>query len=246
VWLSNAIELVYENFGLMSPQHDSITQIKNDYRLARIRDKSKGLQNMYEKKAKQLIENYIDLLEEKNKIAITEANKKNQKSVQREHMFQQQLEELVPKYNFQVEENRRLHQEFQNLQTEAKQKRTYWKILNGVYHINVPLFWSVALPLLGGFFAFGLYAGTTKFDKNLIELSDSNRIFQSDIVSLKDTIKVRENGIEYMRHVSDSALNILGNVPYTEIVLDSIAFKKIQSTIEKAGAALYLNKDYRY
>lgn len=98
----------------------------------------------------------------------------------------------------------------------------------------------------GGFFAFGLYVGTAKFDKNLIDLSDSNRILKSDIVLLKDTVKARENVIEYMRYVSDSALNILGNMPYQEMGLDSLAFKKVQPTIENAGAALYLNKDYHY
>lgn len=63
VWLATTIELVYENFGLISPQHDSITQIQRDYNFAKIRDKSAG--NIYAKKATQLIENYIEQIEEK-------------------------------------------------------------------------------------------------------------------------------------------------------------------------------------
>jgi hypothetical protein len=110
----------------------------------------------------------------------------------------------------------------------------------------VSLFWSVALTLLGGFFGFGFYVGTTKFDKNLIELTDSNRELKSDIVNLKDTIKTRENSIEYMRRISDSALNILGHMPYDEMTLDTLSYRKVQTTIENAGAALYLNKNYRY
>ena len=117
------------------------------------------------------------------------------------------------------------------------------KAKSGYYIIKHELIWSAGLALLGAFFAAGLYIGNTKFDRNLIDLSDSNSLLKSDITSLKDTIKAREHIIEYMRYNSDSALNILSHMPYKDMTLDSQSFNKVQSTIENAGAALYLNKE---
>ena len=132
------------------------------------------------------------------------------------------------------------------IKNKPKPNKNLFKAAQGVYHINTSLFWGVILPLLGGFFAFGLYVGTTKFDRNLIELSDSNRELKTEVANLKDKIKARENSVEYMRRVSDSALNILGHMPYKEMTLDTLSFRKVQTTIENAGAALYLNINYHY
>jgi hypothetical protein len=246
IWLSTAIEHVHEIFTITSPQHSSITHLKSDYDLAKIYDKSATLIVTYQNKATQLLESFIDQLEEIKRRAIAEAAQKRESEIKKEFKLKQQLDDLTPKYDFLFAENQRLQNELNSLRNKQKTKSGFWKTINGVYHINVSLFWTLALASLGGFFAFGQHVGTTKFDKNLIDLSDSNRTFKSDIVSLKDTVKVRENVIEYMRHVSDSTLNILGNMPYKQMTLDSLSFKKVQSTIEKAGAALYLNKDYHY
>lgn len=101
--------------------------------------------------------------------------------------------------------------------------------------VSQELFWTVLLALVGGSFGLGIYFGSNKFDRNLIELSDTNR-------ELKDTIKAHENTIKYIRNNSDSALNILGHMPYNEMTLDTLAFRKVQTTIENAGGVLYLNK----
>ena len=101
--------------------------------------------------------------------------------------------------------------------------------------LNQELFWTLLIALVGGAFGLGIYFGSNKFDRNLIELSDTNR-------ELKDTIKIRENTIKYIRQNSDSALNILGHMPYDEMKLDTMSWRKVQTTIENAGAALYLNK----
>ena len=246
VWLSTAIEHVHDIFSILSPQHSSITQIKNDYTFARIRDKSVDLQKTYAKKATQLIENFIEQLEEKKRIAITEASQKNKATANREDNLKQQLATVTTNYNSLVSEKQKIEQELNNIKNQPKPKRILFNVAKGVYNINTSLFWGVILPLLGGFFAFGLYVGTTKFDKNLIDLSDSNRELKSEIVNLKDTVKARENSIEYMRRISDSALHILGHMPYKEMTLDTISFRKVQTTIENAGGALYLNKDYHY
>jgi hypothetical protein len=100
--------------------------------------------------------------------------------------------------------------------------------------------------VVGGIFAFGLYVGSIKFDKNLIDLSDIDREFKTESANLKETVKARENSVEYMRKISDSALNILGHMPYKEMTLDTLSFRKVQTTIENAGAALYLNINYHY
>jgi hypothetical protein len=246
VWLSTAIEHVYDIFSIVSPQHASITQIKNDYNIARITDKSIDLRNAYAYKAKQLIENFIEQLEEKKRIAITEATQKSKATLSREDNLKQQIASLTTNYNSLLSEKQKIEEDLNQIKNKPKQKNILFKAAKGVYQINPSLFWGVILPLLGGFFAFGLYVGTTKFDKNLIDLSDSNREYKNAIVNLKDTVKARENSVEYMRRISDSALNILGHMPYKEMTLDTSSFRKVQMTIENAGAALYLNKNYHY
>jgi hypothetical protein len=246
VWLSTAIEHVHDIFSVLSPQHTSITQIKNDFTFARIRDKSNDLQNTYAYKAKQLIESFIEQLEDKKRIAIAQATQKNKATVSKEDSLKQQLASLTTKYNSIFSQKQNLEEELNQIKNQPKPKKSLFKVAKGVYQINTSLFWGVILPLLGGFFAFGLYVGTTKFDKNLIDLSDSNRELKNEVVNLKDTVKVRENSVEYMRTNSDSALNILAHMPYQEMTLDTLSFRKVQTTIENAGAALYLNINYRY
>lgn len=246
VWLATTVEHVHDIFSILSQQYTSITQIKNDYNFARIRDKSVELQNTYVRKTQQLIENFIEQLEEKKKIKIAEIAKKNEVSIKNEDKLKQQLDTLTTSYNSLFSEKHELEQELNRLKNQPKPKTSLFKAAQGVLHINAALFWTVALALLGGFFWFGTYVGTTKFDKNLIDLSDTNRTLKDNVASLKDTIKGREKVIEYMKTISDSALNILGHMPYNEMTLDSLSYRKVQTTIENAGAALYLNKDYHY
>jgi hypothetical protein len=113
-----------------------------------------------------------------------------------------------------------------------RKKQETSQILNLV---NNHLFWTATLILTGGAFTLGMYFGINKFDSNLIELSQDKK-------SLQDSLKIKNNLIQTIRHNSDSALNILGHMPYTEMKLDTLSFRKVQTTIENAGAVLYLNK----
>jgi len=96
-------------------------------------------------------------------------------------------------------------------------------------------FWAVILVLVGGAFTLGLYFGNNKFDKDLIELTQIKK-------DLQDSIKIKENLIKTLRHNSDSALSIISHMPYNEMHLDTLEFRKVQTNIENAGAVLYLNK----
>jgi len=246
VWLSTAIEHVHEIFSIISPQHKSITQIQNDYNIARISDKSIDLKNIYAYKTKQLIENFIEQLEEKKRVAITEATQKSEATESMEDNLKQQLASLATNYNSLFSEKQKIEDELNQIKNKPKPNKFLFKTTQGIYQINTSLFWGAILPVLGGFFAFGLYVGTIKFDRNLIDLSESNIELKKDIASLKDTIKACNNSVEYMRRISDSALNILSHMPYKEMTLDAQSFNKVQTTIENAGAALYLNINYRY
>jgi hypothetical protein len=246
VWLSTAIEHVHDIFNILSPQYTSITQIKNAYNIAIIGYKSIDLQNTYAYKVKQLIENFIEQLEEKKRVAISEATQKSKATANREDNLKQQLANLTRNYNSLFSEKQKIEEELNQIKNKPKPKNILFKATQGVYQINTSLFWGVILPLLGGFFGFGLYVGTIKFDRNLIDLSDSNRELKTEVANLKDTVKAHENSVEYMRRNSDSALNILANMPYKEMTLDTLSFRKVQTTIENAGAALYLNKNYHY
>lgn len=108
----------------------------------------------------------------------------------------------------------------------------------GHYTIKHELFWAVllgiAIPLLSGTFYLGQLIGNTKFDISTNEIRETNRI-------LIDSLRLKDRKIERMRFVSDSALNILGHMPYDKMKLDTTEFRNVQSNIESAGAALYLN-----
>lgn len=99
------------------------------------------------------------------------------------------------------------------------------------YIIGTGTFW-VAGPIIC---SLAFLLGTVKYDADKITLLEDRK-------SLQDTIRVRENTIKYLRHNSDSALTILSNMPYKEMKLDTSEFRKVQTNIENAGAALYLNK----
>lgn len=101
------------------------------------------------------------------------------------------------------------------------------------------LFWGTILVLVSGAFTLGYYFGNSKFDSRLIELTDNNK-------TLRDSVQSRDFIISRMKTISDSALNILGHMPYNEMTLDSMSYRKVQTTIENAGAALYINKNYKY
>ena len=109
--------------------------------------------------------------------------------------------------------------------------KKYFLINGSSYTIGTGTFW-VALPIIC---SVAFFLGTIKYDADKISLAEDKK-------TLQDTIKSRENRIKYLRNNSDSALNILGHMPYNEMSLDSNEFRKVQTNIENAGAALYLNK----
>jgi hypothetical protein len=109
--------------------------------------------------------------------------------------------------------------------------RKYFLVDGSSYVMGVGTFWIV-LPIICGF-AFLL--GTIKYDMDKIASAEERK-------ALADSLRIREKAIKYLRHNSDSALNILGHMPYDEMKLDTLEFRKVQRTIENAGAALSLNK----
>lgn len=100
------------------------------------------------------------------------------------------------------------------------------------------MFWTVILGLISGVFYLGFVIGNTKFDISTNEIRETYRV-------LLDSLKTRKGDIERMRFVSDSALNILVHMPYDQMKLDTLEFHKVQSNIEAAGAAFYLNINYK-
>lgn len=109
--------------------------------------------------------------------------------------------------------------------------KKYFLIEGTSYIIGTGTFW-VALPIIC---SLAFLLGTIKYDSDKINLAENNK-------ALQDTIKIRETTIKYLRKNSDSAINILGQMPYKEMKLDTNEFRKVQTNIENAGSVLYLNK----
>jgi hypothetical protein len=120
----------------------------------------------------------------------------------------------------------------------AETRRNIPRQKAGHYLIKHELFWTVLLgisiPLVSATFYIGQQIGSTRYDASVNDIRETNKL-------LKDSIKLQKRNIERMRFVSDSALNILGHMPYDKMKLDTSQFHKVQSNIEAAGAALYLN-----
>ena len=105
--------------------------------------------------------------------------------------------------------------------------RKYFLISGNSYSIGISTFW-VVLPIIC---SLSFFLGTIKYDTDKISLIEDKK-------ALQDTIKVRENTIKYLRHNSDSALNILGHMPYNEMRLDTNEFRKVQTNIENGPEIL--------
>jgi hypothetical protein len=120
----------------------------------------------------------------------------------------------------------------------AEARRNTPRPIAGHYIIKHELFWTVLLgisiPLISGIFYLGQLTENVKYDMNTNEVEETFK-------HLRDSIKIQERKLERMRIVSDSAHNILGHMPYDQMKLDTFEFRKVQSNIEAAGAALYLN-----
>ena len=130
---------------------------------------------------------------------------------------------ILYKTRLQLEEDKSIN--------KVKGVKRFFLINGSTYHIGSGTFW-VALPLVC---SLSFILGTIKFDTDKINLSEKNK-------ALQDSIKIRENIIKDLRNNSDSALNILSNMPYNEMKLDTQSFRKVQATIENAGGVLYKNK----
>jgi chromosome segregation ATPase len=122
-WLSTAIEHVHDIFSILSPQHTSITQIKNDYTLERIRDKTIDLQNTYAYKAKQLIENFIEQLEEKKRVATDEITQKRKETANREENLKQQINNLKKNYNSLLSEKQKIEEDLNQIKNKPRPKK---------------------------------------------------------------------------------------------------------------------------
>ena len=76
--------------------------------------------------------------------------------------------------------------------------KKYFLINRSSYTIGTGTFW-VVLPIIC---SLAFFLGTIKYDADKISLVEDKK-------ALQDTIRIRENTIKYLRHNSDSALNIL-------------------------------------
>jgi len=110
-------------------------------------------------------------------------------------------------------------------------------------------FWGTMAAACALFLAAGYYWGNSKFDSEKFQLKEQRDHYRAQVDSMTKlstgTIKLQRQTIERMRFVSDSALNILGHMPYDQMKLDPTQFHKVQSNIEAAGAALYLNINHK-
>lgn len=240
VSLDNAEHYVKDIFGIASTQLSNYSQLKSDFSISKItlhdvaaiRDN----ENKFKKRATDHMNGLINYLREKERIEIKEQVRQEQKKRDDEER----------KKNYQ--EERQKNQEILESKPAVKpltkpiKKETMETHDKKHYRIGIGIFWTVALGLAGIIFYFGYYVGTAKFDSDKNELYNSNQELIATQKALQDSIKTRDITIKYLRHNSDSAHNILSHMPYNEMTLDTLSYRKVQTTIENAGAVLNLNK----
>lgn len=189
VWLSTAIEHVHAIFSILSPQYSSITSLRSDFNIEKIRDNSPALIANYSKKAKQLVESFIEQLEDRKKQAKLKREFEEARAKGQEIRFEEKYRSLLPLYESVEKQNEQLKKDNIELRERLAPRRIYFGSENGIYKIRHDIFW-IALPiLLGGFFTFGLYVGTTKFDKEKITLDKSNEQLVTDTTALRTQLR---------------------------------------------------------
>ena len=238
VSLDTTEHYIKDVFGVTSTQLSNYRKLKSDYAISKIPvyDLNATRQNekMFQKKAIDYMDGLINYLREKEKIEIKEQERQEKnRQVEAETKRKQQIEkkqeiiESKPAVKPLPEPPKKV-----TMETHDKKH----------YSIGIGIFWTVALGLAGMIFSFGYYVGTTKFDSDKNELYKANQVLTDNQRALQDSITTRDNTIKYLRHNSDSALNILSHMPYNEMKLDTPSYRRVQTTIENAGAALSLNK----
>lgn len=191
------------------------------------------------KKLKAVIESKIEVLKElpvsKALVDLKQDNNYKDAMIKQHERTMEQYKIELQKADDRLIAARRTNAEqetkIKTLEDKVKQHGFITKLKN-----NLSI--GAILALIGGIFTTGFYVGNTKYDRDKIELSDYNR-------SLKDSLVGYQKGIEYMRQNSDSAHQILGHMPYNEMNLDTMEFRKVQTQIEEAGKVLHLNTTYR-
>jgi hypothetical protein len=133
----------------------------------------------------------IEQLQNQKQQAIKQAEIETAKKAQEEQSYKKQLEKASKDYYVLSQERNNLINDNALLNSKIFQlskKRKLIKSEEGMLKFNPTLFWSVIFIVLGGMFWFGYYVGTTKYDKDKIQLDETNKQLRYDTSSLQQQI----------------------------------------------------------
>lgn len=183
-WIDTVSEYIDEIFGVTSTQSINFKRMRSDFEVSKIglydESKRKINERNYRLRAKTQVHGFITFLEQKKADAIAEQTRKRLQDVSNavDKIKKNPLEQPKPEPTQQSPENKPSIKK----QMESKERKHY--------NIGITLFWSVAIPLIGGIFLFGYYVGTTKFDKEKSDMYDENKALKKTTKDQSDTIQV--------------------------------------------------------
>lgn len=188
---------------------------------------------------KAVIEAKIEVLKH---LPMDKAKEELKKINQHQDVIIKQLERTIDQYRTELREAddnvSKARIKLREQATNIDELKTVVKGKSRNRHFSTIAFWSLAVAIVGGAFTAGFYAGNVKYDTEKIDLSEQNRV-------LNDSIHTYHGVADYMRNKASSAHQLLGHMPYDELKLDSIQWRKVQTHIESVGFVLDTMAHYR-
>jgi len=197
-WLDTAIELLSETFGGGSVQTRNFNEIKGDFKLKKIYDKSEKLIGDYRSRCKEQLASIILILMERQK---DEQRKRKEESEKLKTVFKQvfpptNVTTPAPKAVTETEPVKAFEKPSETTLNESKMAT---ELDRKHYTIGITLFWTIILPFIAGVFFFGYYVGTTKFDQDKINLAEKNRDLKDSINVLQNRLSVKDDSIKVLK-----------------------------------------------
>jgi len=166
-WLDTAIELLHDICGPSSNQYWNFINIRSEYNVQKIFDKSPALVSKAQGRIRQQLTDIINQLIEKKNVEI--ANREKEKLL-KEQAIKLQVEKKESIKSIPAIPLATPIQAGSPISENATKTAEMNPSEKKHYSIGIGLFWSIALPVAAGIFFFGLYVGTAKFDQTKIDL----------------------------------------------------------------------------
>jgi len=192
VWLKTTYSIIEEYFSVLSSRTQSFQGLLNDFAIQKISGVTSAHASTYKSKGLEYITEIIQHLEDKQqKDAIEKANFLKHKHEQIKQNLPIESSSHGPKV----------------LPVASLPSPTI--ITQLPFGISATLFWSIVIAFVSGAFIFGLYFGSTKFDRDKIEYYEQVKKLSVDTILLNKKIAFKDSIISQKDSIISSKVDSL-------------------------------------